>query len=139
MTDRLIPGETYTTNQMTDFIGGRHQGGIRYSGTFPDVKRIGVIIGGGADAIYADQLHGSSITYIGEGQEGDQMLSFGNRALVWAHLTGVLVHVFINRGKNRYEYRGPHHVAGVSATIATDRTDTDRGAFSFELQADGRG
>lgn len=134
MTDHLILGETYTANQMNDFIGGKHQGGIRYSGNFPDLHRIGVIIGGAADAIYPDELHGGTITYIGEGQVGDQKLAMGNRALVWAHFHDLPVHVFINRAKNRYEYRGPHQVVAISATITPDRNDAARGAFSFELE-----
>ena len=134
MSGQLDPGRTYTANQMNHFIGGKHQGGVRYSGTFPDLQRIGVIIGGGADAIYPDELHGDTITYIGEGQKGDQKLSFGNRALTWAHFHDIPIHVFINRGKNRYEYRSPHRVQSVAATIAADRNETDRGAFAYELR-----
>lgn len=81
MTTELQEGRTYTASEMNHFIGGKHQGGIRYSGDFPAIERIGVIIGGGADAIYDDQLHGQSITYVGEGQSGDQKLTFGNQAL----------------------------------------------------------
>ena len=137
MTDHLTPGETYNANQMNDFIGGKHQGGIRYAGTFPGIQRIGVIIGGGADAIYPDEMHGGTITYIGEGQVGDQKLAMGNRALVWAHFHDIPVLVFINLAKNRYRYIGPHWVTAVSSTIAPDRNDADRGAFSFELRSGG--
>jgi hypothetical protein len=126
-------GEVCTANRMNDFVGGKHQGGIRYSGNFPDLRRIGIIIGGGADAIYPDELHVGSIAYIGEGQEGDQKLTFGNRALAWAHLIGMPVHVFIHRNKNSYEYRGPHLVETVAAMIASDRNKNDRGAFVFGL------
>jgi hypothetical protein len=136
MTGHLEAGRVYTANQMNDFIGGKHQGGIRYSGNFPDIKRIGVVIGGGADAIYADQLHRDSITYIGEGQRGDQQLTFGNRALVWAHFQQIPAHVFINLGKNRYEYRGPHIVENVSAAVAVDRDESNRGALAFQLRRD---
>jgi hypothetical protein len=135
MISQLTMGETYTASQMNDFIGGKHQGGIRYSESFPDIRRLGVIIGGGVDAIYPDELHGGSITYIGEGQVGDQKLAMGNRALVWAHFNDFPVHVFINLAKNCYQYRGAHRVAMVSATIALDRSDGQRGAFSFTLQA----
>ena len=124
----------YSANEMNDFIGGKHQGGIRYSGNFPEIRRIGVIIGGGADAIYDDQLHHGSISYVGEGQRGDQHLTFGNRALVWAHFNQLPAHVFINRGKNSYVYRGPHAVSGVSATVALDSDEAERGAFVFELE-----
>lgn len=134
MTDSLTPGATYTAVEMNDFIGGKHQGGIRYSGNFPDIHRIGVIIGGGADAIYRDEIHGGTITYFGEGQKGDQKLAMGNRALVWAHFNDIPVHVFVNLAKNRYEYRGPHQIVAISATIARDRSDSERGAFSFELE-----
>lgn len=136
MTDQLTPGETYTANQMNDFIGGKHQGGIRYSGMFPDIKRIGVIIGGGADAIYPDEMHSGTITYIGEGQVGDQKLAMGNRALVWAHFHDILVHVFINLAKNRYHYRGAYSIASVSVSIANDRHEVERGVLVFELEGD---
>ena len=134
MTDHLTSGETYTANEMNDFIGGKHQGGIRYSGNFPAIRRIGVIIGGGADAIYPDEVHGVTITYIGEGQIGDQKLAMGNRALVWAHFHDIPVHVFINQSKNHYLCLGPHKVEAVSTTIAPDRNAADRGVFSFELE-----
>jgi hypothetical protein len=133
MAGHLEAGRTYTAKQMNEFIGGKHQDGIRYSGQFPDIQRIGVIIGGGADAIYDDQLQGDSIFYVGEGQQGDQDLTYGNRALVWSHFHRIAAHVFFNRGKNRYEYRGPHSVSAVSATVALDRLDAERGAFLFEL------
>lgn len=133
MTPFLI-GQTFTANEMNDFIGGKHQGGIRYSGNFPDLRRIGIVIGGGADAIYPDELHGSTITYIGEGQEGEQKLTYGNRALVWAHFHEMPVHVFINRGKSRYEYRGEYRVRSVTTTIAPDRHNLDRSVFAFELR-----
>ncbi|MHB9150710.1 MAG: hypothetical protein ACYC33_11675 [Thermoleophilia bacterium] len=82
MSDHPETGDVCTAGRMNDFIGGKHQGGIRYSGNFPDIHRIGVVIGGGVDAIYADELHGGAVRYIGEGQEGDQKLAYGNRALV---------------------------------------------------------
>lgn len=127
-------GSMLYANEMNDFIGGKHHGGIRYSGRFPNIERIGVIIGGGTNAIYPDELHRGSINYIGEGQEDDQRLTFGNRTLAWAHLHDLPVHVFINRGKNRYQYQGPHHVVAVSVTVAPDRDDEPRGAFRFELE-----
>ena len=129
----LIAGNTYSAKQMNEFIGGKHQGGIRYSGNFPELKRIGVIIGGGADAIYDDEVRRKSITYVGEGQLADQRLTFGNRALVWAHFNDQQVHVFVNEGKNRYRYLGSHSVVGVSATTAQDRNENQRGAFTFDL------
>ncbi len=137
MTDQLASGKDCTANQINTFIGGKHQGGIRYSGTFPDLDRIGVIIGGGKDAIYEDEIHGSTIRYVGEGLTGDQKLRIGNRALVWAHLTGMQVHVFINEAKNRYRYRGPHRVKSVSTSIEPDINDGPRGVFVFILEADG--
>ncbi|MHB9150709.1 MAG: hypothetical protein ACYC33_11670 [Thermoleophilia bacterium] len=45
------------------------------------------------------------------------------------------MHVFVRLDKGRYEYRGPHRVESVSATIAVDRTGVDRGAFVFDLVA----
>ncbi len=131
---QLIVGETYKAREMNGFIGGKHQGGIRYAGNFPDIRRIGVIIGGGESAIYDDKIHGSTITYIGEGLTGDQKLRIGNRALVWAHLTSIPVHVFVNRGKSTYEYRGPHSVSAVSTTIAPDQHEHDRGVFVYTLE-----
>lgn len=133
MTAEPQVGQICTANEMNEFIGGKHQGGIRYAGHFPNIERIGVVIGGGTDAIYADQLHLDSITYVGEGQRGDQQLTFGNRALVWAHFHQIPAHVFINRGKNRYEYRGKRTVEEVSATVVVDRDKSDRGVFVFEL------
>jgi hypothetical protein len=133
MDDQPETGELCTANRMNDFIGGRHQGGIRYSGNFPDLRRIEVIIGGGADAIYPDEMHGGTIRYIGEGQEGDQKLAYGNRALVWAYLQEMPIHVFVNGGRNFYHYRGPHHAASVPGTIVVNRKGADRGAFAFDL------
>ncbi|HZJ03824.1 MAG TPA: hypothetical protein VFE20_09180 [Thermoleophilia bacterium] len=134
----LQSGHTYTANEMNEFIGGKHQGGIRYSGDFPDLQRMGVVIGGGAEAIYADRVGEHAVFYYGEGQEGDQKLSSGNRALVWAHFHSIPVHVFLNQGKNRYEYIGAHQVEAVRATVAEDRSGRDRGAFLFRLVPDNR-
>ncbi len=131
---RFAVGEICSARSMNDFIGGKHQGGIRYAGNFPDIRRIGVIIGGGEDAIYDDEIHGSTITYIGEGLTGDQKLRIGNRALVWAHLTDIAVHVFLFRGKSTYEYWGVHNVRSVATTIAPDSRGDERGVFVFELE-----
>jgi hypothetical protein len=128
-------GEIYTAKEVNGFIGGKHQGGIRYSGDFPNLDRIGVIVGGGKDAIYPDELRGETVRYIGEGQEGDQKLAYGNRALVWAQFEGVSIHVYVSLGGNRYKCLGPHRVASAAATIAPDSKGSDRGAFVFELVA----
>ena len=126
-------GDILSAGAMNSFVLGKHQGGIRYSGNFPDIKRIAVLLGGGADAIYDDEYREDVIRYMGEGQQGDQQLTYGNRALVWAFLTEMPVHVFLRRDKNRYRYCGSCGVQAAGCTVAPDRNARDRGAFVFEL------
>lgn len=78
-------------------------------------------------------MDGISILYVGEGQEGDQKLARGNRALTWAYFEELPVHVFLYRGVNQYKYQGPHAVQEISASIGQDRNGDDRGAFVFRL------
>ena len=132
--DKLAAGQIYKAREMNAFVGGKHQGGIRYAGNFPDIRRIGIIIGGGENAIYDDEIRGDTITYIGEGLIGDQKLRIGNRALVWAQLTGIPVHVFLNLGKSTYEYHGRFIVTAVATTIAPDRDGNDRGVFVYTME-----
>jgi hypothetical protein len=131
--DLLMVGQTCTADEMNDFIKGKHQGGIRYSGNYPDYECIGVVIGGGADAIYPDENRGDVVRYIGEGQRGNQKLTFGNRALTWAFLTELPVHLFVRAAKNSYSYGGAYVVDSVESVISGDCTGVERGAFCFEL------
>ncbi|MBN1459519.1 MAG: hypothetical protein JXA57_08275 [Armatimonadetes bacterium] len=133
MAGGLLSGQTCTADEMNGFIRGKHQGGIRYSGNFPDYGRIGVVIGGGADAIYSDEQVEDTILYVGEGQRGDQKLTFGNRALAWAFFHELPVHVFVRNGRDRYSYRGAHLIGSIRCGMAPDCTGRQRGVFRFEL------
>jgi hypothetical protein len=133
VSDLQMVGQTCTADEMNDFIKGKHQGGIRYSGNYPDYERIGVVVGGGADAIYPDEHRGDVVRYVGEGQRGNQKLTFGNRALAWAFLNELPMHVFVRAAKNSYSYSGSYLVESVESAISDDCTGAERGAFCFEL------
>ena len=78
--------------------------------------------GGGADAIYPDELHGGTITYIGEGEEGDQKLSFGKKRPNADHALWALAAELAKAGEARALWLGILDI-GSAVCKATPRCD----------------
>lgn len=127
-------GHTYGNAGISVALGTKHQGGIRYSGNFPDVREVAVILTTTRDAIYRDEVNARVVNYVGEGQSGNQRLERGNRVLTWCYFEGKPVHAFKRLEKNRFEYLGRYRVGGVSARAEPDRTRRSRGVFVFRLE-----
>ena len=127
-------GAKYSNLSLSKWLGSKNQGGIRYSGRFPKIGKVAVVLTTTPDAIYGDELGSGLVKYVGEGQSGNQRLERGNRVLTWCYFKGEPVHAFKRLEKNQFEYLGRYRVGGVSARAEPDRTHRSRGVFIFRLE-----
>jgi hypothetical protein len=77
----LEPGDRIRRSQLHDRFGGNRQSGIAPSRKSPNVlifstPRAAELHG------YEDDLSGEVVLYYGEGQQGDQEITHGNRAIL---------------------------------------------------------
>ena len=73
----LITGRTYNAESIRKQLGHKNQGGIRYSGNWPRIRNVSIILSEGQteDSIYPDRISNGIVEYVGEGQSGDQVRS----------------------------------------------------------------
>ena len=131
---KLRKGMIYSNAEAAAMVGGKLQGGIRYGGKFPNIRSVGIFITDTRDAIYRDTRKPELVTYVGEGQVGDQKMEKGNRVLVWCYFNEMAIQVFLRTGKNRFKFLGVHIVRRIKARPDMDRENRVRGAFVFELE-----
>jgi hypothetical protein len=131
----LEPGDVVKRTELHKRYGGRRQGGIAPSSESPNVliftdpagQKFGYFDGWQKDGLFH---------YTGEGQEGDQKLRQGNRALAEHAKNGKAVRLF--RGvRGKVTYVGEFEVADRPAWYTTDAPDVNgeiRKVIVFRLQ-----
>lgn len=126
MSIHLKPGEEIKRTELQDRYGGRRQGGISPSKRTPNVFLFTDPVKGARHGyIYDGQGEGDIFNYTGEGQEGDQRMVQGNRAIRDHRQEGRELHLFdVSGGLAKYvgefEYVG-HESADAPATKTPER------------------
>src|SRR3954453_17042256 len=122
----LKPGQQIKRSELQDRYGGRRQGGISPSKQTPHVFLFTDPVRGVRHGyIYDGQGKGDLYNYTGEGQEGDQRMVQGNRAIRDHRQEGRELHLFdVSGGTATYvgefEYVG-HEGADAPATKRRER------------------
>lgn len=70
-------------------------------------------------------------TYTGEGLEGDQTLTSGNRFLYYS--AGKYVYLFVKRKPNRYVFNGRVAVKRTYTVVEPDKLERERKVYKFDL------
>jgi hypothetical protein len=83
---------------------------------------------------YVEVLRGNTLIYMGEGLQGDQVLTRGNLALYEHPLQKFPLYAFRRIKVNSYECLGSGRVAGFSDVIARDNLTHYRKAFLFDVR-----
>jgi hypothetical protein len=135
MSIHLKPGQQIKRSELQDRYGGRRQGGISPSKQTPHVFLFTDPVRGARHGyIYDGQGEGDLYNYTGEGQEGDQRMVQGNRAIRDHRQEGRELHLFDVSGGlatyvGEFEYVG-HESADAPAT----RRREQRKVIVFHLQ-----
>ncbi|HWC49765.1 MAG TPA: hypothetical protein VG448_12865 [Solirubrobacterales bacterium] len=122
----LKPGQQIKRSELQDRYGGRRQGGISPSKKTPHVFLFTDPVKGARHGyIYDGQGEGDIYNYTGEGQEGDQRMVQGNRAIRDHREEGRELHLFDVSGGlasyvGEFEYVG-HESADAPATKTPER------------------
>ena len=133
----LTVGQTYSSDVIEKHFGLKNQGGIRYSGNWPNIKNLTVFLSEGQTkaAIYPDRISKDGVLeYVGEGPSGDQKLQRGNRALTWGYLQREAVRAFRFVRVGIWEYMGQFRIDRVETRVDMDRELRARGAFVFVME-----
>jgi 5-methylcytosine-specific restriction protein A len=126
-------GRTY--NRRRDIharFGGQMQGGISTPAGHPLIFAFTGSTGrrhGYADEWAAD----GTLSYFGEGQEGDMTLTAGNKAIANHASDGKELLLFEALGSGQVRFRGAFDCAGYSYQPGTDRLGAQRQAIVFHL------
>ena len=134
--EAMRAGDIFTHEQVNEWIGGNWQKGIRYSGNFPEIRRVGIVLS--LASPYADGSARGSIRYVGEGLSGNQVLTYGNRVLAYFYMIKRSVSVFTQLEDGGYRYGGEHIVANALTAIEPGSDGVLRSVFIFELEPKGR-
>jgi hypothetical protein len=135
MSIHLKPGQQIKRSELQDRYGGRRQGGISPSKQTPHVFLFTDPVRGARHGyIYDGQGNGDLYNYTGEGQEGDQRMVQGNRAIRDHRQEGRELHLFDVSGGlatyvGEFEYVG-HESADAPATKRREQ----RKVIVFHLQ-----
>jgi hypothetical protein len=136
----LTPGSTIRRTELHAQYGGRRQGGISPSAQTPNVFAITAPSGAQYGYIYDGPGVDGFFHYTGEGQDGDQKMVQGNRAIRDHEADGRDLHLFEAHGTEleylgRFRYRDDY-----PADAPEIRSDEQRKVIVFRLeQLEGRG
>lgn len=134
MTDwNLPPGATISRVKLHDTYSGRRQGGIAPCSDTPNV--IIFTAPSGHQYGYFDGWHVEDglFHYTGEGQQGDQELRQGNRALADHRVSGKAIRLF-SGARGNVTYVGEFEVVNWYTTDAADVNGTTRKVIVFRLR-----
>ena len=129
---KLLPGQKFTNNQVSEFFQCSTQGGMRRSLKTNSL----VLISNKVKSIYQDRIIGNNIYYTGMGQTGNQSLNgTQNKTLNESHSNGVNIHFFEVLEEKVYEYIGEVFLAAKPfQEIQPDSNNTNRSVWIFPLQ-----
>lgn len=100
----LEPGDRIKRTILHERFGGSGQGGIASSGTSPNVM-IFTDPASGHGHGYHDRWEGAVLSYVGEGQRGDQEFIRGNKAILEHRQHGRAIRAF-NGARGEVQYLG---------------------------------
>jgi 5-methylcytosine-specific restriction enzyme A len=131
--DDFEVGRTY--NRRRDIharYGGQMQGGISTPAAYPLI--FAFTGSSGRRHGYEDEwASDGTLSYFGEGQEGDMTLTAGNKAIANQLADGKELLLFEALGSGTARYRGPFDCASYSFQPGVDRLGTQRRAIVFHL------
>ena len=129
---KILPGEKFTNNQVSEIFHCSTQGGMRRALKTNTL----VLISNKIKSIYQDRIIGNNIYYTGMGQFGDQNLNGAqNKTLNESNENGVDVHFFEVLEEKVYEYVGEVVLGGKPfQEIQPDSNNEDRSVWMFPLQ-----
>ena len=129
---KILPGEKFTNNQVSEIFLCSTQGGMRRSLKTNTL----VLISNKIKSIYQDRMIGNNIYYTGMGQVGNQSLSgTQNKTLNESNSNGVDIHFFEVLEEKVYEYVGEVFLAAKPfQEIQPDSNNTNRSVWMFPLQ-----
>jgi len=125
----------YTAVEIGDTARVSLQRGITYRGSVRGtIERCVVITGAERGELYKDRWADvNTLSYSGEGRNGDQSLTRGNLALSLQHEAGFPLHVFQKLEVNRYRYAGQFRVASTSEDEIPGQDGARRRVYRFDL------
>jgi hypothetical protein len=134
----LQPGDTIKRVVLHEQYGGRRQGGISPSRQSPNVFLITAPTGAAYGYIYDGRSDDGFFHYTGEGQEGDQVMTQGNRAIRDHVEEGRQLHLFEAHG-TELEYLGEFryhddYQADAPSVSGGDDDDALRKVIVFRLE-----
>jgi hypothetical protein len=133
----IAPGEEHKRTEVQDKYGGSPQGGIAHSGSSANVllftnpkrgRKVGYFDGWGSDGCYH---------YTGEGQQGDQRMVRGNRAVLQHVQDGRALRLFDAVSSGVYSYLGQFTLATEAPWYYRDALDANnelRSVIMFRLK-----
>jgi hypothetical protein len=130
----LPPGDRVRRTELHRLYGGREQGGISPSRKTSNVFIITAPDRGEAYGyIYDGQSDDGFFYYTGEGQEGDQRMVQGNKAILEHEQAGRDLHVFVAHGVE-LEYVGQFRYRDHRQADANDVNDQECKVIVFQLE-----
>ena len=123
-------GQSVSNKQIMSEFVCKNSGGIRYSTTTNSI----VLIANHNFGLYKDRLVSSTFHYTGEGQQGDQTMTRGNKRLNSARFGYISVHLFEHfPGESGYRYSGPVLVGEPHQETQRDINNRPRLVWIFPL------
>jgi len=132
---QLEPGRTIRRTKLHEDYGGRRQGGISPSRQSANVFLITAPEGERYGYIYDGQGEDGFFYYTGEGQQGDQRMTQGHRAIRDDEEEGRELHVFEANG-TELQYKGRFRYVADTAEDAPDTRKDEpwRKVIVFKLE-----
>ena len=132
-------GENYSNQESCNEFGCSPQGGIRSVRDKNTEERTDIIlISNHVKSIYNDQWINSILHYTGEGQEGDQVIKRGNKALLetlqGVNDTNPTIHLFEVFKEKQHTYNGPVKVIDSDESQQLDKNGVFRKVLIFKLE-----
>lgn len=129
----FVVGKMYTRKtEITGRYGGNGQSGIAQSRACPAIFVF--MADSGEHYGYSDHFDERGwLTYTGEGRRGDMMLKGSNLAIVNHAADGRAMHVFVNQGSGKCEYKGEFVYVSHALRRGPDRDGKDREIIQFHL------
>lgn len=121
----LREGDLISRKKLHDLYGGRRQGGISPSRRSPNVIIFSDHVEGQRHG-YSDRREGDLFLYVGEGQQGDQTMTHGNKAILNHVEDGRSLRLFWGcRGE--VKYAGEYEIDHVDPWFLERAPSTDGG------------
>ncbi|HPJ13220.1 MAG TPA: HNH endonuclease [Caldisericia bacterium] len=131
-------GNSYTNNDLCNEFNCSPQGGIRSVIDKSTKKRKTIVlISNHVKSIYNDEWVDNVLHYTGQGQEGDQEIRLGNKALAETLQNNRQsipdIHLFEVFKEKQYTYIGPVKVIGYYESEQMDKNENLRKVYMFRL------